>query len=141
MAGNIREGYEVTGYPGLRPYYLYRPSALANIWRGREGCGRVRMSATSWAAATMFQLLWSRWEFMSTSCLRATWPPRILSRFDVILLGVRTYAAREELKTYNSRLLDYVKNGGVMIVQYNTPEFDHNFGPYPYVDGTKIPKR
>jgi hypothetical protein len=48
---------------------------------------------------------------------------------------VRAYAAREELKTYNSRLLDYVKNGGVMIVQYNTPEYDHNFGPYPYSMG------
>jgi hypothetical protein len=58
-----------------------------------------------------------------------------LSRYDVILLGVRAYAARPELKTYNSRLLDYVKNGGVMIVQYNTPEFDHNFGPYPYSMG------
>ena len=23
-----REGYELTGYPGLRPYYLYRPSVL-----------------------------------------------------------------------------------------------------------------
>ena len=58
-----------------------------------------------------------------------------LSRYNVILLGVRTYAAREELKTYNSRLLDYVKNGGVLVVQYNTPEYDHNFGPYPYVMG------
>ena len=50
----------------------------------------------------------------------------------MLLLGVRTYAAREELRTYNSRILEYVKNGGVAIVQYNTPEFDHNFGPYPY---------
>ncbi len=55
-----------------------------------------------------------------------------LSKYDVILLGVRTYAARNDLRTYNSRLLDYVKNGGVVIVQYNTPEFDHNYGPYPY---------
>jgi hypothetical protein len=55
-----------------------------------------------------------------------------LSKYDAILLGVRTYAAREDLKTYNNRILDYVKNGGVVIVQYNTPEFDHNFGPYPY---------
>jgi hypothetical protein len=59
-----------------------------------------------------------------------------LSKYSVILLGVRTYAAREELKTYNSRLLDYVKNGGVIIIQYNTPEFDHNFGPYPYEMGS-----
>ncbi len=59
-----------------------------------------------------------------------------LSKFDVMLLGVRTYAARPELFTYNNRLLDYVKNGGVLIVQYNTPEFDHNYGPYPYKMGS-----
>ena len=48
---------------------------------------------------------------------------------------MRTYAAREDLRTHNNRLLDYVKNGGVVIVQYNTPEFDHNYGPYPYAMG------
>jgi len=58
-----------------------------------------------------------------------------LSKFDAIVLGVRTYAVREDLKTYNSRILDYVKNGGVVIVQYNTPEYDHNYGPYPYKMG------
>jgi len=46
-------------------------------------------------------------------------------------LGIRAYAARPELKTSNSRLLDYVKNGGTVIVQYQTSEYDHNFGPYP----------
>jgi hypothetical protein len=55
-----------------------------------------------------------------------------LQKYDVILLGVRTYAAREDLRTNNGRLLNYVKNGGVVVVQYNTPEFDHNYGPYPY---------
>ena len=55
-----------------------------------------------------------------------------LSKYDAILLGVRTYAARDDLRVYNNRMLDYVKNGGVVIVQYNTPEFDHNYGPYPY---------
>ena len=58
-----------------------------------------------------------------------------LSRFDAILLGVRAYAARPDLIAANARLLDYVRNGGVAIVQYNTPEFDNNFGPYPYVMG------
>ena len=41
-------------------------------------------------------------------------------------------AARDDLRVYNNRILDYAKNGGVVIVQYNTPEFDHNYGPYPY---------
>lgn len=55
-----------------------------------------------------------------------------LSRFDAILLGIRAYAVREDLKAHNDRLLEYVERGGVLIVQYNTPEFDSNYGPYPY---------
>jgi hypothetical protein len=54
-----------------------------------------------------------------------------LSSYDAIVLGIRAYAARPELKTSNSRLLDYVKNGGVVVVQYQTQEYDHNYGPYP----------
>ena len=58
-----------------------------------------------------------------------------LHGYDAILVGIRAYAVRPDLVTDNERLLDYVKNGGVMIVQYNTPEFDHNFGPYRYKMG------
>jgi LmbE family N-acetylglucosaminyl deacetylase len=56
-----------------------------------------------------------------------------LSRFDAIMTGTRAYAVRDDLRTYNQRLLDYVKNGGNLIVLYNTPaEFDPNvFAPYP----------
>ena len=55
-----------------------------------------------------------------------------LSKYDVIIQGVRSYAARPELFTKNNRLLDYVRDGGVMIVQYQTGQYDHSFGPYPY---------
>ena len=54
-------------------------------------------------------------------------------KYNEILVGVRAYAVRDDLRTYNGRLLDYVKHGGAVVVQYQTPEFDHNFGPYPYV--------
>lgn len=56
-----------------------------------------------------------------------------LQQFDAIMTGTRAYAVREDLKTYNRRLLDYVKNGGNLIVLYNTPaEFDPNkFAPFP----------
>lgn len=60
-----------------------------------------------------------------------------LARFDVILVGVRAYAVREDIRTHNSRLLDFVKQGGTLIVQYQTPEFDDNFGPYPYSMGRR----
>jgi hypothetical protein len=55
-----------------------------------------------------------------------------LSRFDTIMTGTRAYAVREDLKTYNRRLLDYVKGGGNLIVLYNTQEFVPNqYAPFP----------
>ena len=45
------------------------------------------------------------------------------------------HAVRADLKSANARLLDYVKNGGVLIVQYNLQDFDHNYGPYPFTLG------
>jgi hypothetical protein len=55
-----------------------------------------------------------------------------LSRFDAIMTGTRAYAVREDLKTYNRRLLEYVKGGGNLIVLYNTQEFvPSRYAPYP----------
>ena len=58
-----------------------------------------------------------------------------LNQFTTIILGIRAYAVRADVRTYNQRLLDFVNNGGTLIVQYNTPEFDKNYGPYPYSMG------
>jgi hypothetical protein len=62
-----------------------------------------------------------------------------LNQYDTIILGVRAYAVRPDVMTYNGHLLDYIENGGVLIVQYQTPEYDHNYGPYPYSQ-TKRPE-
>ncbi len=55
-----------------------------------------------------------------------------LSRFDTIVTGVRAYERRADLRANNSRLLDYVNNGGTLVVQYNKFEFNETqYGPYP----------
>ena len=56
-----------------------------------------------------------------------------LSRFGTIVLGIRAYDTQEDLKKDNRRLLDYVQNGGTLLVQYNTSPADFNAGHYtPY---------
>ncbi len=56
-----------------------------------------------------------------------------LSRFGTIVLGIRAYDTREDVKKNNQRLLDYVRNGGTLLVQYNTSPSDFNAGHYtPY---------
>jgi len=55
-----------------------------------------------------------------------------LSRYDVIMTGVRAYERRKDLKVYNRRLLDFAERGGTVIVQYNKMEFNQGqYGPYP----------
>ena len=55
-----------------------------------------------------------------------------LTHYDVVMTGTRAYAVRDDLKTYNSRLLDYAKGGGNVIVLYNTQELVPNtFAPFP----------
>jgi len=56
-----------------------------------------------------------------------------LSRYGTIVLGIRAYDTRDDVKKNNQRLLDYVKNGGTLLVQYNTSPSDFNQGHYtPY---------
>ncbi|GAB3338720.1 hypothetical protein GCM10027299_51060 [Larkinella ripae] len=66
-----------------------------------------------------------------------------LSGFDAIVVGVRAYNTEDWLRFYQPKLMDYVKNGGTMIVQYVTPggSFIQNglkvnqIGPYPFTIG------
>ncbi|MGG0287743.1 NEW3 domain-containing protein [Peribacillus butanolivorans] len=44
-----------------------------------------------------------------------------LSQYDTIVTGIRAYLSREDLKTNNARLLQYVENGGHLVVQYHKP--------------------
>jgi LmbE family N-acetylglucosaminyl deacetylase len=46
--------------------------------------------------------------------------PEKIQNFDAIILGIRAFNVVEELKYKNKILFEYVKNGGNVIVQYNT---------------------
>jgi len=41
-----------------------------------------------------------------------------LSQYDAIIVGIRAYELRPDVMAANPRLLDYVKNGGTLLVQY-----------------------
>jgi hypothetical protein len=63
-----------------------------------------------------------------------------LSKYNVIVTGVRAYERRADLRAYNRRLLEYAEHGGVVIVQYNKMEFNREeYGPYPAkVSGNRV---
>ena len=54
-----------------------------------------------------------------------------LTKYDTIVTGVRAYERRDDLKANNHRLLQYVENGGTLVVQYNKTEFNQaQYGPF-----------
>jgi LmbE family N-acetylglucosaminyl deacetylase len=61
-----------------------------------------------------------------------------LSKYPTIVLGIRAYDTQKAVADNNKRLLDYVQNGGRLVVQYNTMgsfgvPIDFNAGKYtPY---------
>lgn len=57
-----------------------------------------------------------------------------LSAYDAIVTGVRFFNVNEEAKNIYSKLMDYVKNGGVLLEQYNVNNGlkSSTFGPYPF---------
>jgi LmbE family N-acetylglucosaminyl deacetylase len=126
-----KEGYHAVGYAGLRPYNLYLPAtyhATGVDVKVAPGLNVGYIMGAGDDVPRSLENLGIKVHFLTPQELASG----DLSKYHVILMGVRTYAVREDLKTYNGRILDYVKNGGVVIVQYNTPEYDNNYGPYPY---------
>jgi LmbE family N-acetylglucosaminyl deacetylase len=59
-----------------------------------------------------------------------------LEQFDAIISGVRAYNTNEWLNNHYDKLMDYVRNGGNLIVQYNTSNqigpVKAKIGPYPF---------
>ncbi|MCI1752482.1 MAG: PIG-L family deacetylase [Flavobacteriales bacterium] len=63
--------------------------------------------------------------------------PATLANYDAIVLGIRAYNTDNALKSLNPMLMDFVKNGGTLVVQYNTRSSDMVLpdtliGPYPF---------
>lgn len=56
-----------------------------------------------------------------------------LKQYDAVILGIRAYNTVDRLKFYQPVLLEYAKQGGTLIVQYNTNHqlVTPDLGPYP----------
>ncbi|HEY2038133.1 MAG TPA: NEW3 domain-containing protein, partial [Edaphobacter sp.] len=124
------QGFQTVGYPGLRPYPHYRPATYRTTGvdvKTAPGLNIGYVMGTGDDVATSLEDIGIHPTLLSAGEIASA----DLSHYDAIILGIRAYAARPELKTFNNRLLEYVHNGGTVIVQYQTQEYDHNYGPYP----------
>ena len=62
-----------------------------------------------------------------------------LSKYDVIMVGVRASEVRPDFVANHARLLDYVRNGGTMIVQEQHEVYTQkNLAPFPAEIGSRV---
>jgi LmbE family N-acetylglucosaminyl deacetylase len=129
-----REGYRTVGYAGLPPSFLYMPSTFRASGVDLKVAPALKIGYVMGTGDDVPESL-ANMGLHATLLSAADLATVDLAQYDTVVFGVRTYAARPELATHHSRILEYVRNGGALIVQYNTPEFDRNYGPYPYSMG------
>lgn len=59
------------------------------------------------------------------------WTSETLSNYDVVILGIRAFNTLPELKYFTDDLWEFARNGGTVIVQYNTSRRLGEIAPFP----------
>lgn len=123
--------FHAVGYPGLRTSYESKPAVTRVIGVNVRVAPDLKIgyvTGTGDNVPAALENLGAAVHLLTDDELKTA----DLAKYDCIMLGIRAYGARAALPQANPRLLEYVKSGGALIVQYNSPQYDHNYGPYPY---------
>ena len=127
-------GFETIGYPGLRPYNLYRPATYRARGVDVKVAPDLHVGYIMGTGDEVPQTLANIGVHVNLLTAQEV-TSGDLSKYDTIVLGIRAYSARPELAAANQKLLNYVHNGGTLVVQYESGEYDHEYGPYSYTLG------
>jgi LmbE family N-acetylglucosaminyl deacetylase len=127
----FKTGYMTVAYPHVETRYVYSPATskveVLDVATTVSSVGYVE--GTGDAIPDALRQLGINVTMLSPTDIATA----DLSKFPTIVLGVRAYAVRDDLRAYNKRLMDYVSNGGTLVVQYNRSNEVGNvqIAPYP----------
>jgi hypothetical protein len=122
-----KTGWQSIGYPGLRPYNQYKPAQLKTRKIDVKLAPGLRIGyvmGTGDRVPEAIEGLGAAPHLLTASELASG----DLSAWNVIVLGIRAYSARPELAAAQTRLDEFVRRGGTLIVQYQSGNFP---APFP----------
>jgi LmbE family N-acetylglucosaminyl deacetylase len=131
-----KTGWQSIGYPGLRPYNQYKLAQLKTRKVDLKLASGLRIGygmGTGDQVPEAIEGLGVTPHLLSASELASG----DLSAWNVIVIGIRAYSARPELAAAQPRLDAFVRNGGTLIVQYQSGNFP---APFPLSMG-RLPER
>jgi len=128
--GSYELGYARIDYPHIDPHHLYRP-AVVRVRALDVAVADVRVGYVPGVpdgVPEALDQLGVEWVSLDEAALVGA----DLSQFDVIITGTRAYEVRPDLVARNDRLLDWARDGGTLIVQYNKyPALEGSYAPWP----------
>jgi LmbE family N-acetylglucosaminyl deacetylase len=125
------EGYRPVGYPGLITTNFYAPATTRVVPVDLKLPQHLRIAYLPGTGDTIPEALASI-GLTPTLITVADVTPTKLVRFDTVILGVRAYTAHSDLHGAPTQaLLDFARNGGNVLVQYQTSDFTSADAPYP----------
>jgi LmbE family N-acetylglucosaminyl deacetylase len=134
---SYKEGYSVVTRDDLGTFYYYQPAvqrvSIVDVKVPRDLKAGYVMGAGD-EIPTVLKQIGMNVETIPAEKLAT----EDLSKYQTVVLGIRAYDTQKDVIANNKRLLDYVQDGGRLLVQYNTLAFgpsagDFNSGKYtPY---------
>ncbi len=119
---SYQSGWQSVGYPGLRPYNQYKAARL-----------RTRKVDVKLAPGLRVGYVMGTGDLVPEAIEGMGITPHLLSARDiasadlsawnVIVVGIRAYSTRPELAAAQTRLDEFVRRGGTLIVQYQSANF------------------
>ena len=124
-------GYTAIEYDHIRPQRLYRDAAVAIEavdLKVPPDAVIAYIQGVGDNSAAMLQQLGLRVTVLNPADI----PKTDLSRYNAIVVGTRAYESNDALVANNAALLEYVKRGGTMVVQYGQTEMQKpGIMPFP----------
>ncbi len=127
----VHMGYIPIEYDHIRPQKLYRPAAMrleaVDVRIPKDLTVAYLPGVGDNVAPTLAQLGIPVTVIDSTALATTDF-----SRFRAVVVGPRAYESNPDLRANNGRLLDYVRAGGTLVVQYGQYEMtEPGMMPYP----------
>lgn len=131
------DSYAMLGYAGLRPSVAMHPATYTTTGVDVKTAPGLRvgyvMGSGDEVPAGIRQMGVEVAQLSDADLASAD-----LAKYDAVVVGIRAYTTRAALRTHNVRLLDYVRQGGTMIVEYQTSNFDAPFALAAPSDAEKV---
>jgi len=128
---SYREGFKLVDYPHIRRSALFSP-ATARVTMVpvsvRPGIRVGYIMGSGDLGAEVLEQMGASVTLLGPEAVRVG----AFGDLDVLVLGIRAYETRPDLVAANQHVLDFARNGGTVIVQYNKYEYPQGgFAPYP----------